>query len=50
VPFICIAEGVSEVGGGGILADVAPSVCALLGLRAPAQWTGRSLVRGIEPA
>jgi len=47
VPFICVADGVADVRDGGRLADVAPSVCDLLGLPAPPQWTGRSLlVRG----
>ncbi len=47
VPFICVADGVLDVREGGRLADVAPSVCDLLGIPAPAEWTGRSLlVRG----
>jgi 2,3-bisphosphoglycerate-independent phosphoglycerate mutase len=44
VPFICGAQGVVGVREGGILADVAPSVCDLLGLDAPEEWTGRSLL------
>lgn len=44
VPFICACKGVSAVSGGGILADVAPSVCDLLGITPPPQWTGRSLL------
>ncbi len=47
VPFICVAEGVTAVSDGGILADVAPSVCALLGIETPLEWTGTSLVLGI---
>lgn len=44
VPLICVADGASSLHSGGILADVAPTVCALLGLDAPAEWTGRSLL------
>ena len=44
VPFICVADGVQSIRTGGILADVAPSVCDLLGLEQPAEWTGRSLL------
>jgi 2,3-bisphosphoglycerate-independent phosphoglycerate mutase len=44
VPFICVADGVSAVRDGGRLADVAPSVCDLLGIDPPAEWTGRSLL------
>jgi len=50
VPFICVAQEVTGVADGGILADVAPSVCALLGIEAPAEWTGGSLLRGIPCA
>lgn len=45
VPFVCVAPGVEAVADGGILADVAPSVLALLGIPAPAEWTGASLLR-----
>lgn len=44
VPFICVARGVREVRRGGILADVAPSVCDLLGVDPAPEWTGRSLL------
>ncbi|MHB1017373.1 MAG: 2,3-bisphosphoglycerate-independent phosphoglycerate mutase [Coriobacteriia bacterium] len=44
VPLICIADGVRTVREGGILSDVAPSVCALLGVTAPAEWTAQSLL------
>lgn len=44
VPFIVVADGVSAVREGGILADVAPSVLELLGLEQPAEWTGSSLL------
>lgn len=46
VPFICIADCVPAVREGGILSDVAPSVCELLGVAAPAEWTARSLLVG----
>ena len=44
VPLICAADGVTGVRDGGILADVAPSVCDLLGILPPAAWTGRTLL------
>ncbi|MDO9557486.1 MAG: 2,3-bisphosphoglycerate-independent phosphoglycerate mutase [Coriobacteriia bacterium] len=45
VPLIAVAPGISCVVGGGILADIAPSVLDLLGIEQPAEWTGRSLLR-----
>jgi 2,3-bisphosphoglycerate-independent phosphoglycerate mutase len=42
VPLVVTVQGV-ELGGGGILADVAPTVLALLGLERPPEMTGRSL-------
>jgi 2,3-bisphosphoglycerate-independent phosphoglycerate mutase len=45
VPFICVSSAVEAVAEGGILADVAPSVLGLLGIPAPAEWTGVSLLR-----
>jgi 2,3-bisphosphoglycerate-independent phosphoglycerate mutase len=44
VPCICAADGVSHLRDDGILADVAPSICRLLGIDAPAEWTARSLL------
>ncbi|MBA4370125.1 MAG: 2,3-bisphosphoglycerate-independent phosphoglycerate mutase, partial [Coriobacteriaceae bacterium] len=44
VPFVVVADGVVGVAEDGILADVAPSVTDLMGLSAPAEWTGRSLL------
>jgi len=44
VPLIAVAAGVSGVTGGGILADIAPSVLDLLGISPPAEWTGHSLL------
>jgi 2,3-bisphosphoglycerate-independent phosphoglycerate mutase len=43
VPFIVTADGVS-LDGEGILADVAPTILALLGIAQPAEMTGRSLL------
>ena len=43
VPFIVTADGVS-VDGEGILADVAPTILALLAIDQPEQMTGRSLL------
>lgn len=44
VPFICIADSVTALREGGILADIAPTVCDLLGIQTPGEWTGRTLV------
>ncbi len=44
VPFICCGGDVTGVRCGGILADVAPSVLDLLGIPAPGEWTGTSLL------
>ena len=43
VPFVVTVDGV-ELEGGGILADVAPTALALLGIEQPAEMTGRSLI------
>jgi 2,3-bisphosphoglycerate-independent phosphoglycerate mutase len=45
VPFICVSDGYRSVRHGGMLADVAPSVVDMLGIPAPAEWTGRTLLR-----
>jgi 2,3-bisphosphoglycerate-independent phosphoglycerate mutase len=47
VPFLVTVEG-AKLDGEGILADVAPTVLALLGIEQPEEMTGRSLLRG-EP-
>ena len=46
VPFILVSDRVRSVRDGGILADVAPSVCELLGITPPAEWTATSLLNG----
>jgi 2,3-bisphosphoglycerate-independent phosphoglycerate mutase len=43
VPFIVTVQGI-ELDSGGILADVAPTALALLGIDQPAEMTGRSLL------
>jgi 2,3-bisphosphoglycerate-independent phosphoglycerate mutase len=45
VPLVITVDGV-RLRGGGILADVAPTVLALLGMEQPAEMTGRSLLEG----
>ncbi len=44
VPFLAVVDGVTAVVDDGILADVSPTVTALLGLPGPAEWTGRNLL------
>jgi 2,3-bisphosphoglycerate-independent phosphoglycerate mutase len=43
VPFLATVEGV-EVCGGGVLADIAPTVLGLLGVPIPVEMTGRGLL------
>jgi 2,3-bisphosphoglycerate-independent phosphoglycerate mutase len=45
VPFLVTLEG-ARLDGEGILADVAPTVLALLGIEQPPEMTGRSLLAG----
>jgi 2,3-bisphosphoglycerate-independent phosphoglycerate mutase len=45
VPFLATVEGV-KVRDGGVLADIAPTILDLLGVPAPAEMTGRDLLRG----
>jgi 2,3-bisphosphoglycerate-independent phosphoglycerate mutase len=44
VPLICAANGVRALRRGGKLADVAPTLLDLIGLPAPDEWTGTSLI------
>ncbi len=44
VPLICAANGVRALRRGGKLADVAPTLLDLIGLPAPSEWTGTSLL------
>jgi len=45
VPFIVTGGFSGELAASGILADVAPTALALLGIEQPAEMTGRSLLR-----
>ena len=47
VPFVVTVAGI-ELADGGVLADVAPTALALLGIEQPAAMTGRSLLVGSE--
>jgi len=44
VPLVVVADGVAGLLSGGKLADVAPTLLALVGIDAPPEWTGRSLL------
>ena len=44
VPLVVVADGVSALDSGGILADVAPTLLDLIGVPVPPEWTGRSLL------
>ena len=44
VPLLVVADGVGALAPGGKLADVAPTLLALLGIDEPAEWTGESLL------
>jgi 2,3-bisphosphoglycerate-independent phosphoglycerate mutase len=46
VPLIVTVEGLHLADQGGILADVAPTILALLGISQPSGMTGRSLIGG----
>jgi 2,3-bisphosphoglycerate-independent phosphoglycerate mutase len=45
VPLIVTVEGV-QLADGGVLADIAPTALAMLGIEQPPQMTGRSLIVG----
>ncbi len=44
VPLICVADGVRSIRAGGRLCDVAPTLLDLIGIAAPAEWSGNSLL------
>jgi len=44
VPFIYVTENKAAKVENGILADVAPSICTIMGIDKPAEMTGRSLI------
>jgi 2,3-bisphosphoglycerate-independent phosphoglycerate mutase len=47
VPFLLVGRGLAEVTvGDGILADVAPTICALMSLAPTPSMTGHNLIRG----
>lgn len=48
VPFLVTVDGMTLERKGGILADVAPTVLALLGIKQPGAMTGRSLLAGVR--
>jgi 2,3-bisphosphoglycerate-independent phosphoglycerate mutase len=47
VPLIVTVDGV-DLAGGGILADIAPTALAMLGIEQPTQMTGRSLIEDLD--
>jgi len=44
VPLCVVSRGLADLSAGGILADVAPTLLDLIGVPAPDEWTGRSLL------
>jgi 2,3-bisphosphoglycerate-independent phosphoglycerate mutase len=44
VPFVYVTENKSAKVSDGILADVAPSICKILGIKQPVEMTGRCLI------
>ncbi len=44
VPCVCVADGVTGLRDDGVLSDIAPTLCELLGLAIPRAWTARSLI------
>lgn len=46
VPFVYVTDNKNATVENGILADVAPSLCAILGIEKPAEMTGRNLIVG----
>ncbi|WP_243348228.1 2,3-bisphosphoglycerate-independent phosphoglycerate mutase [Parabacteroides sp. FAFU027] len=44
VPFVYVTENTAAKVENGILADVAPSICKILGVDVPAEMTGKSLI------
>ncbi|MBN1193159.1 MAG: 2,3-bisphosphoglycerate-independent phosphoglycerate mutase [Coriobacteriia bacterium] len=45
VPMICVSDRVTGLASSGVLSDVAPSVCELLGVPVPQEWTASSLLQ-----
>jgi 2,3-bisphosphoglycerate-independent phosphoglycerate mutase len=44
VPLILVGEGQYELRDGGVLADIAPTMLQILGLKQPEEMTGKSLI------
>ncbi|HET6350737.1 MAG TPA: 2,3-bisphosphoglycerate-independent phosphoglycerate mutase [Coriobacteriia bacterium] len=44
VPIVVVSPGVKGIADGGKLADVAPTLAALIGMEQPQEWTGHSLL------
>ena len=44
VPFCVVSDDIGGLATSGILADVAPTLLELIGIDAPGEWTGRSLL------
>ncbi len=44
VPFVIVGTGELKLRSGGKLADIAPTLLELMGLPAPAEMTGKSLI------
>jgi 2,3-bisphosphoglycerate-independent phosphoglycerate mutase len=45
VPFVYVTANINAVVENGILADVAPSICQILGIPQPTEMTGRGLIK-----
>lgn len=45
VPFIYVTENKNATVVNGILADVAPSICQILGITQPLEMTGKGLIK-----
>ena len=45
VPFVYVSKNKEAVVENGILADVAPSICHILGIQQPADMSGKNLIK-----
>ena len=45
VPFVYVSNDSKELRDGGVLADIAPTMLEVMGLEAPAEMTGKSLIK-----
>lgn len=46
MPFVYVTEDKKATTDNGILADVAPSLLHIMGLKQPAEMTGKDLIKG----